>query len=591
MPRRFCHLPSFPTLLFVALVVVLSCKAQDTTHQNIIVTIAGDYSISFAELQEYVLDHSYDRMYRNNRAEAYKKGLDEMVVHRLEIIDFFNLGLNEDRKLLQSIRRALNEELVIRYFRTQFYGKYVNDESMQEAYRQMGKEVIYRQIVLTKPKIASQKYIDSLTTAAKDIKTKIDNGTDFAELVKRYSQDGASARNDGLMPPLSWKTSLSNMFDHAIFDLPVGKVRIFDKGQSIHIVKVIKINKIDVQPFEKAKDDIIKTLDERYMDFSLQEFDSAKNKFVDERTVKWNKRALKQLVMWSNIPNFYPQYYSDTLQHAISQGRNFLILTHSQGKVDLKEYLRLLDNVLILGRSSSLREDDVKKYILEAVRTNMIVNRANGLNLEKDIFNPSTTNPFIRNEIVRMYDRQIVEAQIPKATEEALRQFYQINRDSLFYQLAKVNIYAVISPDEKTIDELKRKLDQNVPIEKLTGEVFVKTFILDRDGIIKSYLSVEKPFLGKAAFQLKLYETAGPIEYNDPEKGRQYAIIKCVAKREEKQLQYRDVEKTISDEFINFYREKITRATQEQLKVKYPIKTYDDIFKQNLKVIGITTQE
>ena len=139
MPRRLCHLPSFPTLLFVVLVVVLSCKAQDTTHQNIIVTIAGDYSISFAELQEYVLDHSYDRMYRNNRAEAYKKGLDEMVVHRLKIIDFFNLGLNENRTLLQSIRRTLNEELVIRYFRTQFYGKYVNDKSMQEAYKQMGK--------------------------------------------------------------------------------------------------------------------------------------------------------------------------------------------------------------------------------------------------------------------------------------------------------------------------------------------------------------------------------------------------------------------------------------------------------------------
>ena len=591
MPRRLCHLPSFPTLLFVALVVVLSCKAQDTTHQNIIVTIAGDYSISFAELQEYVLDHSYDRMYRNNRAEAYKKGLDEMVVHRLKIIDFFNLGLNENRKLLQSIRRTLNEELVIRYFRTQFYGKYVNDKSMQETYKQMGKEVIYRQVVLTKPKNASQKYIDSLTTAAKDIKTKIDNGTDFAELVKRYSQDGASARRDGLMPPVSWKTSLSNMFDHAIFDLPVGKVRIFDNSQSIHVVKVIKINKIDVQPFEKAKDDIIKTLDERYMDFSLQEFDSAKNKFVDERTVKWSKRALKQLVMWSNIPNFYPQYYSDTLQRAISQGRNFLILTHSQGKVDLREYLRLLDNVLILGKSSSLREDDIKKYILEAVRTNMIVHRANGLNLEKDIFNPRTTNPLIRNEIVRMYDRQIVEAQIPKATEEALRQFYQINRDSLFYQLAKVNIYAVISPDEKNIDELKRKLDQNVPFEKLTGEAFVKTFIVDRDSIIKSYLSAEKPFLGKAAFQLKLYETAGPIEYNDPEKGRQYAIIKCMAKREEKQLLYQDVEKTIADEFLNFNRERITHATEEHLRAKYPVIIYKDIFKQNLSFIGITAQE
>jgi hypothetical protein len=60
-----------------------------------------------------------------------------------------------------------------------------------------------------------------------------------------------------------------------------------------------------------------------------------------------------------------------------------------------------------------------------------------------------------------------------------------------------------------------------------------------------------------------------------------------MAKREEKQLLYQDVEKTIADEFIKFYREQITLATQEQLKVKYSIKIYKDIIKQNLSLIGI----
>jgi parvulin-like peptidyl-prolyl isomerase len=465
------------------------------------------------------LDRHYDQFFRNDRAEAYKKGLDDMVVRRLKVIDFFTLGLNQNTELLQSIKRTINEELVTQYFRTQFYGKYVNDESMQEAYKQMGREVIYRQIVLARPKNASQKSRDSLKTAANNIRTKIENGADFAELAKRSSHDAESARRGGLMPPIDWKTSLSNIYDYAIFDLVVGTVRVFEKNQSIYVVKVVKINRRDVQPFEKVRDEIAKTLDERYMDYSLQEFDSTKNKLVDGKTLKWNGRAIQQLVTWSSIPDFYQREYSDTLQYAISQGRNFLILSHSRGKVDLKEYLRLLDNVLILGNSSSLKEDDLKRFILEAVRTNLIVEKANALNLGKDILNPRTTNPVIENEIVRMYNRQIIEAQIPQATEEALRQFYQANRDSLFYQLAKVNIYAVIAPDQKTIDELKLKLDQNVPFEKLAGRVLVKTFIRDRDGAIRSYLSLEKPFLGKAAFQLKLYETAGPIEYNDPEHG------------------------------------------------------------------------
>jgi hypothetical protein len=591
MPQGLYHLPKLFALFFLPLIAFNNCNAQDSTQQNIIVTIAGDYSMSFAELQKFVLDYNYNLMFRNNKAEAYKKGLDDMIVRKLKIIDFFNLGLNKNTELLQSIRRTINEELVIQFFKTQFYGKYVNDKSMQEAYKQMGKEVIYRQVVLIKPKNTSKKFIDSLKTAAKDIKTKINGGEDFTELVRQYSQDAVSARLDGLMPPINWKTSILNFYDHNIFDLDVGKVRILEKSQSIHIVKVINIKKLDVLPFEKAKDDIIKTLDERYMDFSLQKFDSTKNKFIDEKTLKWDKRALEQLVTWSNIPNFYQRGYRDTLQHAISQGRNIVILKHSKGKVDLKEYLRLLEEVLIMGKSSSLKEGDIKRFILEAVRTNIIVNKANGLNLEKDILNPGTTNPVMKNEIVRMYNRQIIEAQIPQATGEALRQFYQANKDSLFYQLAKVNIYTVIAPDEKTINELKRKLDQNVPFEKLTGEVFVKTFIRDRDSVIKSYLSVEKPFLGKAAFQLKLSETAGPIEYNDPEHGKQYALIKCIAKREEKQLLYQDVEKTMADEFIKYHREKISYSVQEQLKAKYPVKIYEDNFKKNLSVIGIPAQE
>ena len=591
MPLRLYRLPNISTLLFLVLIILINCKAQDTTHQNIIVKIAGDYSISFAELQNFVIEHHYDLAYRNNKAEAYKKGLDDLVVRHLKIIDFFNLGLNNNKELLQSIRRTINEELVIQYFKKQFYEKYVNKESMQDAYTQMGKEVIYRQIVLIKPNNASQKLIDSLKITAKDIKTKIDTGADFVELVKQYSQDDESARLGGMMPPINWNASISNMSDHIIFNLAVGEVRIIEKSQSIQIVKVVNIDKINVQPFEKVKDDIIKTLNEKYMDMSLQEFDSTKNKSIDKKTLKWNKRALGLLVTWSNIPNFYQQYYRDTLQHAISQGRNFLILQHSKGNVDLKEYLRLIDHVLIVGNSSSFKEDDIKRFILEAVRTNIIVNKANGLNLEKDIVTPRTTNPVINNEIVRLYNRQIIEAQIPKATEEALRQFYQANKDSLFYQFAKVNIYAVLAPDEKTILELKRKLDQNVLFEKLTGEVFVKTFILNRDSVVESYLSIEKPFLGKAAFKLKLYETAGPIEYDDPEKGRQYALIKCMAKREEKQLLYQDIEKTVADAYLNFNREKITRVTEEQLREKYPVITYKDNLKQNLSFLGITIQE
>ena len=268
----------------------------------------------------------------------------------------------------------------------------------------------------------------------------------------------------------------------------------------------------------------------------------------------------------------YSQFLSDLLFRYVTvhnfPWKDVLILKYSQGKVDLKEYLRLLDDVLTWARVPSKKEDDIKKFILEAVRTDRIVRKARELDLEKDIFNPRTTNPVLRNEVVRLYNRQMIDAQIPKPTEKALEDFYTANKDSLFYQLPKVTIYAVIDSNRNRIVELKRKLDQNTPFEKLAPEIFVKTYIRQRDGTMDTFLEDEPPYLANAAFTLKLNEIAGPIEYNDTVKGKQYALIKCMAIREEKQLSFNDVEKTITTEFTNYYRDKISKATQERLKKK-----------------------
>jgi hypothetical protein len=590
MRRRLRYFLSFSLQVLMALILAINCNAQDTSHQNIIARIADNYTIGFPAVQQYVYDYQYAYRYRKHKAEAYRKALDDMIVNQLKRIDFFALGLNRNTQLLQSIRRTINEELVIQYYKTQFYGKYVNDDSMHNAYRQMGREVIYQQIVLAKPKHASQKYLDSVKSLANTIKTKIHKGQDFAKLAKQYSQAVESSKQGGFVPPLDWRMSLLSNLNNIIFHLGVNEERVTETKEAFHIVKVAKINRRDVQPYEDVKENIRIALDRRYSDFSYQEFEREKKNLVNEKTLQWNRKALKQLARWSNIPKFYQTYYSDTLRYAISHGRNLIILEYSKGKVDLEEYLRLLNDVLIWGRYTSISEDDIKRFILEAVRTNMIVNKAHKLNLEKDIFNPETTNPVLRNEIIRLYNLHEIEAQIPVATEKALKGFYEANKDSLYYQLAKVNIYAVVDSSRDIINEMKHRLEQNVPFEKLAREILVKTYVRGRDGTLDTYLADEPPYLGAGAFKLKLYETAGPIEYYDTAKGKQYALIKCMAIREAKQLTYDDVKNTIADDFMKYYRNKITQATAEKLKKKYVVTIYKHVLDQNLLKIGINPQ-
>ena len=591
MKQQVPNFANFPLQLFLALILFVNCHAQDTSQQNVVARIAGKYTISFPELRQYVADFQYYYKYRKNIAKVTDKALEDMIVNRMKIIDFFAMGLNEKRETFHGMMRVLNEELEIKYFMTQFYTKYVNEKSIQNAYKQMGKEVIYRQIVLAKPDNASPKTLHSLKDLAKIIKIKIDGGADFAGVTKQYSQDVNSRNRDGLMPPLNWKMSLSSGIEDTIFHLAVNETRIVESKQAIHVVKIDAIDTVHVPPYVTVKEEIRKALEEKYVHVTNNEFDKTKKNLVNERKLQWNAKAIQQLLRWSNIPNFYAAAYSDTLTYAISHGNNFLILKYSKEKLDLKEYLRLLNEVLTLGNYTVLKEDKLKLYILEAIRTDKIVNKTRGLDLEKDIFNPQTKNPYIENGIMRLYNSQVIEKQIPPATNEALTAFYKANRDSLFYQLAKVNIYALIDSSKSAIEEMKQRLDQKVPFEKLAREILVKTFIRKRDGMIGSYLSIEPPYLGEAAFKLRLFEISGPIEYKDTANVSQYALIKSIAIREEKQLTYDDVKKTIADECTNYHRKEITSRVEEQLKKKYIVEIYKDVLKQQLSSTGIKLQE
>lgn len=520
-------------------------------------------------------------MYRD-QSEAYNKALDVMIINQLKRIDFVAKGLQNDEELLNSIRRTINEELLVKYFQSQFLGKYTSDEYIQQAYENMGKEVIYKQIVLYKPENATENDILNLKKKAIDIKTEIDQGKDFSEMVHQYSQHAESVKNDGSAPPLRWKNRIATYLFNYIFYQHVGDVLLLETNRAFYLVKITDINELDVEPLEKLKKEIISDLQKDYIDKSLNEYDKMKEKLVDESSFTWNQNSLNQIVNWSKIPNFYNSEYKETLEQAIADGKNSVILKYSDGKIDFKEYLRLANDILIPKGSVNITDTEIKDYIVEAIRTDLIVKKAKELNLDKDIFDPNTTNSVMQLRMVMLYNQVFIDSQVPEPTDMDLHKFYEDQKDSLFYQLAKVNIHAVIYSDKAEADKIWAQIQQGKTFNELTNSYLVKTFIKTRDGQIKSYRTDEPAFLGEAAFRLKESETDGVIEYNDPEKGKQFAIIKCTHIRPEKQLTYSDVQNTIHDEYRKFMRAQIEAQVEHDLLDKYPTKIYEDVLKKNI---------
>ncbi|MFH1197819.1 MAG: peptidylprolyl isomerase [bacterium] len=559
-----------PLLFFASFVLCFNTGrgSDNLSDSNTVAKYDNDRFVTVSQLNKYIEDWLYYKKFIK-RADIYNNAINDLLVNQFKRMDFFEKGLDKDTKLLQSINRIISEELVAEYFETQYVEKYANAEYAKKIYAIMDKTVAYQLIVLNKPENASQEQLDSLKEKAMTIHSEIENGGDFASLVKKYSQNETTIMNNGFMPPVDWKRSISDPVDEVIFQLPKDDVKVLNSEKELLIVKITDVNKIRLEPFDSLKSQIISDLKIGFEELSISEYEKDKKALINEDNLKWNEAALKQIVQWSTIPHFYVNEYKNTFKTALESGDNKIILTYDDGTVDYKELLRLLDNVLILKDTYEIKEEDIKNFMLEAIRTDLIVKKAEALDLKKNIFHAFTANPALRNEIGRLYNQAEVEAKIPEPKDEALHQFFKENENGLFYQLEKINLFVMVLSTKDDADKVCAKINSGTPFEKVTGSYLVKTYIKERDGEIKSFLSDEEPTFGKVAFEMKESEVSKPIEFQDENGQPKYAVVKCYRIRPEKQLTFDDVTDTITDDFKEFHRKKIGKEVEERLKNKY----------------------
>ena len=570
-------------LFFLILSFLLVGCANDkinTDDDKIVAKIGENYEVTLSDLKQYINDWNYNRRFRD-KAKIINYALNEMIVNQLKRFDFFDRRLNENQDLMDKIRPAINYELRNKYFDKEFVEKYVNEKNAVEAYKEMDKEIICNDILLPISENPSQEQLDSLKALAFEIEEGINNNDKIDELIRKYNKNNSIINN---AKKITWSQSMSDPVASIAFQLQKGDSRIVQSYDGFHVIKIVGIKKIDIEPFEEIKDEILSDLKKGYYQAYNNEYDNFRNILIDRDSVKWNKSALAQLIKWSEDDRFYAGAYKDTIPNAISNGNNFEILSYNAGKVDLKEYYRLLEEIIILSPTTVLNSANAKDMILEAVYDDSIVKVAQTIGLEKELINPYTTSSIIKDRLAYLYNQAVIEGAIPEATPEALKKFYEDQRDSIFYQLKKININTRIYSDSTKAAAEIEKINNGIPFEKISNRWLVKTFIRERDGSLESFSSQEPPYLAEASFRLGLNEVAGPVAYYDSTKGKQFAVVKCIRIRPEKQLTYDDVKgKRIKEEFRDYYRQKISEEVEAKLKDKYDVEIFEDVLAKELE--------
>jgi peptidyl-prolyl cis-trans isomerase D len=136
----------------------------------------------------------------------------------------------------------------------QYYKQHEDDYRLPET-------VTVRHILIKTPTADSngkvdQKAVDAAKAKAEDVDKQLKGGTSFADLAKKYSDDPGSAKDGGLLPPLTRGRTVPE-FEQAAFNTPAGQTTgIIRTNYGFHIIHVEAKQEARLKPLAEVKVEI-----------------------------------------------------------------------------------------------------------------------------------------------------------------------------------------------------------------------------------------------------------------------------------------------------------------------------------------------
>ena len=255
-------------------------KTEITLPPETILSSFDGQTITLGEFNQL-----WDQIPADSKLQLTKRNvLDQIISEKLLIQEAKNRGLEQDKDVLEQIKKATEPILVQSLIEKEIIAKVKVEDQEALTYYEENKGNF-----ITKEQVYLYNILVETEEVAKDILEKLKAGGDFIEIAKEKST-GPSAAQGGDLGYVS-KGDLIPEIENVVFALEIGNISDIIKSEyGFHILKVTDKKPEVLKTFEEVKEEILPTL---LSTKQKEAFDNLIEELKSQVTIEINEEALK----------------------------------------------------------------------------------------------------------------------------------------------------------------------------------------------------------------------------------------------------------------------------------------------------------
>ncbi len=129
---------TFKTILVLILSLTFLSSCSNKIEENDVVAVINDsVEITFKELSRLHSGEFFERRYPNSELNGFEEALEDLLTRRLKQIDFLENENIPKERLLESVQRTINDEIINEYYLQVILDSYYGEEEIEAEFKRL----------------------------------------------------------------------------------------------------------------------------------------------------------------------------------------------------------------------------------------------------------------------------------------------------------------------------------------------------------------------------------------------------------------------------------------------------------------------